>query len=99
MSNPENGSYVFGDDGRGRLFVEDKGDHLLVRTYTGAWTLEDFFGACINASLADGKPAVFRDELGVETWFHRESAVAERIQYSVTQRTLHAATAPLWSKV
>jgi hypothetical protein len=91
MNTPDSGSYVFGDDGRGRLFIEEKGDHLRVRTYTGNWTLEDFFGACINASIAAGKPAVFRDELGVETWFHRESVVAERIQYSADQRAVHLA--------
>lgn len=99
MSSCSNNMYQFGEDGRGRLFVQDKGDHLNILTYTGKWTLENFFGACIDCSIAAGKPAVFRDELGIETWFHRENVTEERIQYRACQREARLAQAPLWARV
>lgn len=87
------------DDGRLRLLTNDMGDHLVIRTYFGAGTLEDFISACITAVINAGKPGVFQDEMGVETWFHHGSNVAERSLYMRKQRTAQKAAIPIWAKV
>lgn len=83
------------DDDRIRLLTHDMGDHLVIRSYFGNGTLEDVVAACISATISAGKPAVFRDELGVETLFHRESVVAERCEYMRKQRAAQKAASSL----
>lgn len=69
-----------------RLLMDDVGDHLVIRTYFGTGNLNDFIAASIAAAVKAGKPAMFRDDRGVETWFCRDSIVEERVLYMRKQR-------------
>lgn len=64
-----------------RLDARELVDHVVVRTYFGHARLTDFVNACIETAKTAGKPVMFRDQYGDETWFHGSSSADERIQY------------------
>lgn len=82
-----------------RVTTSDMDNHIAIRTYFGNASLEDFVEACITAAKNAGKPAVFHDEMGVETWFLPDSRVAERTQYMERQRAAQIAAIPVWRRV
>jgi len=82
-----------------RLLAADAGDHIVIRSYFGLGSLHDVVEACINATVAAGKPGMFRDELGAETWFHQESVAVERTAYMRKQRAAQIAVMPIWVRV